>query len=109
MNSQGFPDAEDVIKFLTGRDHGASSEYILSHLTGRDFACKAWPLDCGDFGRCYRLLHNFPGLHIEGMINCSREWRELVNHWHELSRHYLHGSFVLIDHEIDAILQSCRR
>ena len=75
------------LDWITGHDTGISSETIWSVMMG----CKppAWnapPQDPSDFGRCYRLLIEFPAWRSRlGEVAIRHpEWDALVRHWDEL-------------------------
>lgn len=78
--------------FSTSGDTGISSETIWSVMTG--FPVKKWsstiPVDPSDFGRCYRLLIQFPewAERIQEVADRHEEWQPLVDQWDELVHLY---------------------
>lgn len=85
---------DKIIKWFIWDDTGISSRAIVSQMTG--FKTQRWsdhPADGGDFGRCHRLLEAVPEfkVRIEEMAQRSPQWAVLVEHWHELTQHYLSG------------------
>lgn len=79
------------IDWMMSGDTGISSETILSVLTGN--RAPQWtdtPRDPADFGRCYRLLANFPGWR-ERMPEVAAKypkWGPMAAAWDELTRLY---------------------
>lgn len=86
-------DRED--HWLIGGDAGVSSKAIWSVMTGR--ASSSWergsttPRDPDDFGRCYRLLEDFPAWRerMPEVVAAHPEWSGLVAAWDELTSLYL--------------------
>lgn len=86
---------DKIIMWMLSGDTGISSEAIVSQMTGfKTYRCGSdYPRDRGDFGRCHRLLEAVPEFmpRIEEMAQRSPQWAVLVEHWHELTQHYLSG------------------
>lgn len=78
-----------LTNWLCSDDTGISSEAIVRVLVlgKKPNRTRSHPWDCGDFGRCYRLLKAVPELkpHLHKMADVSREWKELIKRWEELT------------------------
>lgn len=86
-------------QWLLGGDTGISSKVIWAVMTGNNPIVVVQgtldaPRDPSDFGRCYRLLQEFPEwqFRLNELRNISKNWRtfadsylELVNLWLEES------------------------
>ena len=86
---------ERIIRWFLLYDTGISSKAMVSQMTGFNTG-RQWsdhPRDGGDFGRCLSLLEAVPEfmVRIEEMAQRSPQWAVLVEHWHELTQHYLSG------------------
>lgn len=78
-----------ALKWLVGRDTGASSRAMLCVALdlphdGSD------PLDPSDLGRCLRLLERMPWVRdaFPKIRDISPTWAELIDRWDELTRLY---------------------
>lgn len=51
----------------------------------------SWPLDVGDFIRCYQLLQNVPEIKSEfpRIAGISKEWGNLIAVWDKIEAAYL--------------------
>jgi hypothetical protein len=83
---------ERIINWFVTGDTGVSSEAIVAQMMGIETG-RTWgdhPHDCGDFGRCYKLLEAVPEFkpRINEMAKRSNEWAALVEHWDELTELY---------------------
>lgn len=82
--------------WLAGGDTGMSSKTIWSVMTGRlpRHADNWWepsiPYDPSDFGRCHRLLEEFPAwrARLPEVADKYPEWKPLVEVWDELTALY---------------------
>lgn len=84
------PSKEDL--WLAGGDTGRSSKTIWKAMTGRPIGDRASvPLDPADFGRCHRLLEQFPDwrARLGEVAKRYPEWTKLVAAWDELTALYL--------------------
>lgn len=92
FNGGNMDTKDKIIQWLLSGHTGISSKAIVSQMTG--FKTHRWadhPRDGGDFERCHRLLVEVPEfmVRIEEMAQRSPQWAVLVDHWHELTQHYL--------------------
>lgn len=83
------------VQWLLSDDTGLSSQTIWSVLSGVEFPdntkyLPSVPYDCGDFGRCYRLLKLFPEWRsrLQEVSAKYHEWTKLVECWCELEALY---------------------
>lgn len=81
------------IEWLLSGDTGVSSKTILSAMTGEKMIGGFGPDipgDFGDFGRCYRLLKNFPEWRrdIKRVADTYPKWGPLVREWDKLESAY---------------------
>jgi hypothetical protein len=77
--------------WLYGTDTGVSSEVIFRVLTGRSDMIRSrdLPSDCGDLGRCLRLVDRFGWADRLGEVAVfDARWRPFVTWWVELVRLY---------------------
>lgn len=78
-----------LTRWLCSDDTGVSSETIVRVLVlgMKPNHSYSHPSDNWDFGRCHRLLKAVPELrpHLHKMAKVSREWKELVKIWDELT------------------------
>ncbi|HMI93818.1 MAG TPA: hypothetical protein VK509_20735 [Polyangiales bacterium] len=87
------PSPEDI--WLAGGDTGRSSKTIWKVMTGGAVGSPDWrpgiPLDPADFGRCHRLLEQFPAwrARLPEVAAKHPEWTRLVEAWDELSALYV--------------------
>ena len=93
IKSSGFEDTRET-RWLFGGDTGNSSVVIWSVMTGvsqimmrRDFDV---PHDPDDFGRCHRLLNEFPEwrARMPEVGQRESEWTKIVAAWEELTALY---------------------
>jgi hypothetical protein len=87
--AKGEPSAE--AKWLAGGDTGISSQTIWSVMTRHPVARVGYPLDPADFGRCHRLLEQFPAWRARMPEVAARHpaWAGLVAEWDALTALYL--------------------
>jgi hypothetical protein len=74
-----------------GTDTGVSSEVIFRVLTGRSdlIGSRDLPRDCGDLGRCIRLVDRFCWADRLGEVSVfDKRWRPFVTYWMEAMRLY---------------------
>lgn len=79
------------IEWLLSDDTGVSSKAILAVMTGTKAPNYARvPLDASDFGRCYRLLKQFPEWRprLSEMVAKHPHWEPMVGAWDELTAMY---------------------
>jgi len=81
-----WPDWPGLSAWIAGGEFGASSEFIVSALTGALRTFEASPRDPADLRRCRLLLEAVPALQadFDRMRLCSRTWAGLVDAWPEL-------------------------
>jgi hypothetical protein len=85
-------DKVDVTRWLLSGERGLSSEFMVGHLTAREFRTHSrhseYPLDMDDFRRCEVALREIAGLreHLPRMAGVSGEWKRLVENWDEIVR-----------------------
>lgn len=84
---------KEYLEWLTGHDHGTSSETLLSCLTGIPVSRMDIPYDPGDLGRCIRMLNLFPELRnrLGEVIKILPEWTPFIDCWKELEWKYADG------------------
>jgi len=78
---------DNINNWLAHGDRGASSETIVSFLTGVNIAKNPWhPCDTSDFYRCYKLVEACP--EIKADLNClkglSPVWQKVIENWDTL-------------------------
>jgi hypothetical protein len=83
----------DPMEWLMSGDTGISSKTILSAMTGTKMTGGFGPDipgDFSDFGRCYRLLQNFPEwrANIQKVAEVYPKWGPLVREWGRLESAY---------------------
>ena len=82
-------------EWLRGGDTGLSSLCIYRHMMGQQqdrYWGAATPRDEYDFGRCYRLLKQFPAWRARiGEMRDHAGWNELTEAWEELEALYSSG------------------
>lgn len=79
-------------EWLISGDTGSSSKFLCALFLGATPKEVYWPLDTGDFGRCYRFLELLPKEYKrETLVRASRyiHWGALFLSWHELEELYL--------------------
>lgn len=82
---------ERAVAWLAGSDTGISSKTIWSVMTGFPVDVRPTiPLDPSDFGRCYRLLQEFPGWRerMPEVAAKHEHWKPMVDAWDELTALY---------------------
>ncbi len=79
--------------WLLSDDTGSSSIYMAHVLAGGPPADHAYPLDCDDFGRCYRFLRAVPDIagHLYRLEERSPQWKALAEKWPALETLYAVG------------------
>lgn len=76
-------------RWLTGDDHGISSETIWAVMTGERPGNAGWhpnrPLDGDDLGRCVRLIARFPEWRprLHEVAEHYRDWAPIISRWGE--------------------------
>lgn len=77
-------------QWIVGEDTGLSSKTIWSVMMDVEFKMSACPSDPADFGRCYRLLQNFPEwrARLHEVSERHSHWKTLVDLWSECERIY---------------------
>lgn len=78
------------MEWITGNDTGMSSETIWAVMMGVEPSHPSVPLDAADFGRCSRLLMQFPAWRkrLGELGEKYTEWKPLVDNWAELEEMY---------------------
>jgi hypothetical protein len=81
------------IEWLLSGDTGVSSKTILAVMTGSELGGAFGPdvpHDPSDFGRCYRLLQNFPEwrARLPEVATAYPIWGPMVDAWDELATIY---------------------
>ena len=81
------------MQWLMGNDTGTSSKTIFAVMVATPMLDNAVPYDAGDFGRCYRLLKNFPDWRqrLPEVAATYPNWRPMVAAWDELTAMYEAG------------------
>lgn len=96
-------------QWIVGGDVGASSRAIWGHMMGATLKNAAfdYPSDCGDFGRCYRLLKLIPEWRprVLEMARYGKVWAALAVSWDELERLYEHDAIPAKNQWSDAMYQ----
>ena len=88
---KGF--TREMLDWFMGGDTGISSETIMYFCVTGDLpkrrSCP--PSDPSDFGRCHRLIEEFPQIKKEfrRIKTYSQQWGRLIDHWDELTALYL--------------------
>ena len=85
-------EAMRLLAWAAGDDHGASSAAIFTWMTGLPSAeygadIGPWaPGDLDDFGRCSRLVAQFPQFRplLPRMKKISSDWRKTITNWNAL-------------------------
>ena len=96
-----------IADWLTGGDTGASSEYMVTLLSGRKPAGYAYPRDLADLGRCIRAIKALPFLR-ERMGDYWKDdayWRAIVKHWNGFEALYDAGPSC--EASLRALFKSC--
>lgn len=100
-------------EWLFAGDTGLSSECIWRHMMGVPEPKRhadAYPLDPSDFGRCYRLLNQFPEwrARLPEMASHGPVWAALVTSWDSIQSAYESAvnSRALIAEECYDLMQS---
>ena len=86
-------------EWILSDDTGISSKTIWAVMTGTVTAHGGFrvnnfysdvPHDPSDFGRCYRLLKNFPSWRkrIGEMAIVSETWKKMADNWNDLESEY---------------------
>ena len=81
-------------EWILGGDTGVSSKTIWAVMMGcanPDMDCFFnIPLDPSDFGRCYRLLNQFPEwkTRLDEVGECFPKWKPLLREWDNLTSLY---------------------
>jgi hypothetical protein len=81
-----------MMDWLLGRDTGISSKTMLyMHVIGKYPDYGDIPYDPDDFGRCYRLIQQFPEIKKSFPKICmiSESWKRLIFEWQELETLYI--------------------
>ena len=81
------------IEWLLSGDTGVSSKTICAVMTGSNMGGSFQPdvpYDCGDFGRCYRLLQHFPEwrTRLNEVAEKYPMWGPMIDVWDDLSELY---------------------
>lgn len=89
MQVNGFGDGPEARWFAAGQT-GTSSTTIWSVMTGHPVECTDVPHDPDDFGRCVRLLDEFPRWRgrMKRVSDKYPAWMGLVGAWDELDALY---------------------
>lgn len=81
---------ERAVAWLRGGDTGSSSETILEVMTGIPVKKHDIPYDPADFGRCYRLLKQFPEWkpQLRKVAERFPIWTPFVDNWTTMEKIY---------------------
>lgn len=81
---------KEYMQWMSGRDTGISSETIMSAILGIDYNRPDVPYDAADFGRCARMLEQFPELRKELKLVSDKHkiWIPFIDCWKQLERDY---------------------
>lgn len=82
--------AEDVLKWMSGRNVGASSKAMAMHMMGESHD-GSYPLDPADFNRCLLFLQAVPRARekLTEMKSVGPVWKALVERWHEIETTFI--------------------
>lgn len=78
---------DNINNWLAHGERGASSETIVSHLTGINIAKHpSHPCDPSDFYRCYQLVEACPEIKAELQLvkSISPTWQKIIENWDTL-------------------------
>lgn len=81
-----------VVEWLATGERGASSEAIVSHLTGVPVGQHVdVPYDPDDLRRCVKLMWQCPELieYMDEMATLTKQWARIAPHWRELVNTFL--------------------
>lgn len=83
---KGVVVSQAVREWLVNGSRGASSNFMLSRITGLNLGSNNHPHDPADFGRCRKLCEQVPEVDQgkEAMKTASVQWRVLIEHWQSL-------------------------
>jgi hypothetical protein len=83
---KGVVVSQAVREWLVNGFRGASSNYMLSRVTGLNLGSNSYPHDPADLARCRKLCEQVPevdqGKKVLKMV--SGQWRVLIEHWQQL-------------------------
>lgn len=81
-----------ALEWIFYGDTGSSSKELMRHMLGVATDGDSIPPDSSDFGRCWRLLAEFPEWRSRiGEMAVYPEWAPLVPAWDELEALYVAG------------------
>ena len=86
MTASRNKDVRDLLVWYVDGEVGASSESIVSHLTGLGDLGVTHPYDLHDFRRCELMLSRCPGIRrrFAVMQSASETWARLVDAWPDI-------------------------
>jgi hypothetical protein len=78
--------SQAVRTWLVNGSRGASSNFMLSQVTGLNLGSNNYPHDPADLGRCRKLCEQVPEVDQgkEVLKRVSGHWRVLIEHWQPL-------------------------
>lgn len=81
------PAQNTVLKWLFGKDIGASSEALAAEYFGIEMEHYSHPRDPSDLGRCLRLIALVPEIRacVDSLAKKSDEWKALAPIWDKLA------------------------
>lgn len=86
---------ERALAWLFSRDTGLSSMAMWARFVGVPNSPRDYPLDAGDFGRCLRLLDQFPEWRsrLDELRALGPVWERIVENWGYLEDLYQAEAF----------------
>lgn len=80
---EAFKNKKYIEYMINNNDCGSSAKTIICHILKLDNDWNSPPYDPSDFGRCYRMLREFPELRekLNNMKTLNTTWHCLVMVW----------------------------
>jgi len=106
MRNEMIPEMRRAELWMRG-GKGASSEAIWGQMMNDKSSYPSYPLDSGDFGRCYCLLELIPEWkpRMREMWMKGKEWANLVDNWSHLTQLYEEGMLDELNLEIRRLVR----
>lgn len=78
-------------EWIISRDTGISSKTIWAVMMGLEYHDPCTPSDPEDFGRCFRLLQNFPQWkkRLNEVSAKHPKWKSLIENWNKLEKLFI--------------------